>query len=142
MIWVGIDTGVHTGFAVWDSSAGRFLAVETLRIDEALFRVLAIAAECGDDGVTVVVEDARQRKWVPNTGDVRKEMARRLGAGAVKRDAKIWEDFLAGNKIAHQMRPPLKGCTKLTEERFAALTGHVGRTSEHSRDAAMLVFRR
>lgn len=141
MLWVGIDTGVHTGFAVWDSTDKALRDVQTLRIDEALWRVLALSADYGDD-LTVIVEDARQRRWVPDTRDVRKEMSRRLGAGSIKRDAKIWEDFLEANKIAYRMLPPRKGCTKLTKEAFGKLTGWSGRTTEHSRDAAMLVFGR
>lgn len=140
MIWVGIDTGVNTGIAVWDSKKRELLSLDTVTIDEAIFRVLGLVAEYQD--ISVVVEDARKRKWVPNTHDVRKEMARRLGAGSVKRDAKIWEDFLTRMKIQFQMIPPLKGATKWTGEGFASVTGYKGRTTEHSRDAAMLVFGR
>lgn len=140
MIWVGIDTGVHTGMAVWDSKRRELLSLDTVTIDEAIFRVLGLVAEYQD--ITVVVEDARKRKWVPNSHDVRKEMARRLGAGSVKRDAKIWEDFLTRMRIPFQMIAPLKGATKWTGEGFAAVTGYTGRTTEHSRDAAMLVFGR
>lgn len=140
MIWVGIDTGVHTGMAVWDSTRRELLSLDTVTIDEAIFRVLGLVAEYQD--ISVVVEDARKRKWVPNSHDVRKEMARRLGAGSVKRDAKIWEDFLTRMKIPFRMIAPLKGATKWTREGFAAVTGYTGRTTEHSRDAAMLVFGR
>ncbi len=140
MIWVGIDTGVNTGIAVWDSKRRELLSLDTVTIDEAIFRVLGLVAEYED--ILVVVEDARQRRWVPDTHDVRKEMARRLGAGSVKRDAKIWEDFLTRSRIPFRMVPPLKGATKWARGSFAAVTGYTGRTSEHSRDAAMLVFGR
>ena len=42
MIWVGIDTGVNTGIAVWDSGKRELLSLDTVTIDEALFRVLAL----------------------------------------------------------------------------------------------------
>lgn len=140
MIWVGIDTGVNTGIAVWDSEKRELLSLDTVTIDEALFRVLGLVAEYQD--IRVVVEDARLRRWVPDTHDVRKEMARRLGAGSVKRDAKIWEDFLKRMKIPFQMVAPLRGATKWARDSFASVTGYTGRTTEHSRDAAMLVFGR
>lgn len=36
MIYIGIDTGVHTGFAVWDSSERCFLMLKTLKIHVAM----------------------------------------------------------------------------------------------------------
>jgi len=140
MIWVGIDTGVNTGMAVWDSKKRELLSLDTVTIDEAIFRVLGLVAEYQD--ITVIVEDARQRKWVPNTHDIRKEMSRRLGAGSIKRDAKIWEDFLTRMKIPFQMVAPCKGITKWSAGMFESITGCTLRSSEHSRDAAMLVFGR
>ena len=65
MIWVGIDTGVNTGIAVWDSGKRELLSLDTVTIDEALFRVLGLVAEYQD--IRVVVEDARLRRWVPDT---------------------------------------------------------------------------
>jgi hypothetical protein len=38
--------------------------------------------------------------------------------------------------------PPAKGATKLDPDFFKALTGWKKRTSEHARDAAMIVFGR
>lgn len=60
MIWVGIDTGVNTGIAVWDSGKRELLSLDTVTIDEALFRVLGLVAEYQD--IRVVVEDARLRR--------------------------------------------------------------------------------
>ena len=139
MLWIGIDTGVNTGVAVWDSDAGRLIAMETMAIDEAMDYVRGLRS--GND-VRVVVEDARRRRWVPDTHDIRKEMSRRLGAGSIKRDARIWEDFLKRNEFDFQMTPPRRGLTKWTRESFASVTGYTGRTTGHSRDAAMLVFGR
>lgn len=44
--------------------------------------------------------------------------------------------------IEFRALPPTKGATKMSAEAFRDLTGWRGRTSEHSRDAAMLVFGR
>lgn len=64
------------------------------------------------------------------------------GAGSVKRDASIWEEFCTDYEIPFRALPPIKGGTKLQPDYFKALTGWKGKTSEHARDAAMIVFGR
>lgn len=136
MIYVGIDTGKHTGVAVWASVTGSFFQIETVAIHRAMKIVLDLK-EKYDDKLFVIFEDARQRKYF---GDSGKEVWQ--GAGSIKRDATIWEDFLTDEGISFRAMPPTKGGTKLTKEAFQNLTGWGGKTSEHSRDAAMLVFGR
>lgn len=137
MICIGIDPGTHTGVAVWDSREGKFLSLETLPIHIALTRVLAIA-ERNRDNIQVVFEDARQRTWY-GKGDTN---AKLQGAGSVKRDCSIWEDFCKDYGILFQAKPPVKGATKVSAEYFKMISHYTGRTSEHSRDAAMLVIGR
>ena len=137
MICIGIDPGTHTGVAVWDSREGKFLSLETLPIHIALTRVLAIA-ERNRDNVQVVFEDARQRTWF-GKGDT---YAKLQGAGSVKRDCSIWEDFCKDYGIPYWAKPPIKGATKVSAEYFKMVSHYTGRTSEHSRDAAMLVIGR
>lgn len=136
MIYIGIDTGTHTGFAVWDSTHRKFLRVDTLTIHEALFAVKAMR-ESGES-IRVIFEDARQRKWYGN--DWKKVQAKMKGAGSVERDCSIWDDFLTAEKIPFRAVPPQKGMTKLTPEYFKTITKWDARTSEHARDAAMLVY--
>lgn len=140
MIWIGIDPGVHTGVGVWDSSAKAVLDVLTLRIDEALVYVRQLH-EAGDT-LRVVVEDARQRRWIPQEKDWKEMRGRAMGAGSVKRDCQIWQDFLNAYGIRYEMQAPHRGMTKWTPEAFARMTGYARRTSNHGRDAAMLVFGR
>lgn len=135
MIYIGIDPGTHTGLAIWDSRKGVFLSLVTLPIHRALQVVQYMTTE-GD--VKVVFEDARQRTWF-GEGDV---SAKTQGAGSVKRDCSIWEDFCNDNDIPFEARPPIKGATKVTAEYFKMISHYQGRTSSHSRDAAMLVIGR
>lgn len=89
MIHIGIDTGTNTGFAVWDSEKRQLLEIATLTITKAMERVLIyrnIALETGNE-IELRIEDARLRKWYGNSGREKLQ-----GAGAVKRDAHIWED--------------------------------------------------
>lgn len=138
MIWIGIDTGVNTGVAVWDSASRTFLAIEGKAIHEALQFVMW-KGEQGD--VKVVFEDARQRTWY-GTRTEEEDRAKLQGAGSVKRDCKIWEDALTDWGIPFQKVAPKNNMTKLSAEAFSRLTGWKGRTNEHGRDAAMLVFGR
>ena len=64
------------------------------------------------------------------------------GTGSVKRDCNIWEEFLKDCKIPYEAVPPCRNVTKTTAASFARITKWKGRTSEHSRDAAMLVWNR
>ena len=136
MKWIGIDTGTHTGLAVWDDKKRELTSLETLPIHKALSRVLAIS---GSEEVRVIFEDARQRTWF---GKDKSSNAKLQGAGSIKRDCSIWEDFLTDYEIPFQAVPPQKGCTKWTEEYFKMVTGWKGKTSNHARDAAVLVFGR
>lgn len=134
MIYIGIDPGTHTGLAVWDSKLRKLLDVRTLPIHRALQFVKDWKMYIGD--IVVVFEDARQRTWF-GKGDVQ---AKIQGAGSIKRDCSIWEDMCKDYGIVFNAVPPVKGATKLTPEYFKMLTGWEDRTSEHARDAAMLVI--
>lgn len=135
MIYIGIDPGTHTGMAVWDSREGKFLSLDTLQIHQALVEVMLWKDKVGHD-LQVVFEDARQRTWF-GKGNTN---AKLQGAGSVKRDCSIWEDFCRDYGITFWAKPPIKGATKLTANYFKLISGWKGRTSEHSRDAAMLVI--
>lgn len=134
VVYIGIDSGVKTGVAVWNSTKQRFDLVQTTTITRAMeiVRQYVIAGHT----VTVLVEDARQRKWFGENAD-----SKRQGAGSVKRDASMWQSYLEENNIPYQMKHPAKGMTKLSKEVFIKMTGYTGLTSVHSRDAAMLVFK-
>jgi hypothetical protein len=141
MIYIGIDTGTDTGLAVWDTRAQRLTDVRTLKIHQAMEMVLDIVEGVGGNAL-VVFEDARQRKWIPAEGTLSKWKGRAMGAGSIKRDASIWEDFLLDKRIPFEMVPPRAGLTKWNKAYWERITGYKGRTSEHGRDAALLVFGR
>ena len=138
MIWIGIDPGTSTGLAVWNSTQKELSLMETLPIHRALKRVKKIYDDnCGLFDIMVIFEDARQRTWF---GKDKNTNAKLQGAGSIKRDCSIWEDFLTDYEIPFRAVPPQKGCTKWNDKYFKMVTGWKGKTSNHSRDAAMLVF--
>jgi len=126
---IGLDTGCNTGFAIWDRQEQMLIECYSVMIHQAFELVLKYRHEC-----FVRVEDARLRKYI--TGGREKLQ----GAGSIKRDAKIWEDFLTDKNIPFEMVAPKNNRTKLSAEAFKKLTGFKGKTNEHARDAAMLVF--
>lgn len=129
-LFVGIDPGVHTGIA--EAVGGKLCAVTTMKIHDAMDRVRVLS---GQTPLTVVIEDARLRKWFGGSG--REQLQ---GAGSIKRDCGIWSDFLADLGVPYKAISPKAKGKKYNSEQFAALTGWDKRTSEHSRDAAMLVW--
>ncbi len=130
-IKIGIDPGVTTGFAVFD---GKLTNVESMKACEAE-RLILIAKDFLKEPFIVYVEDARKRKWFGSNS-----AEKRMGAGSVKRDCQRWEEWLTMHGIDYVLVAPKANRTKLTALQFKRLTGWQGRTNEHGRDAAMLIY--
>lgn len=136
---IGIDTGVKTGFACWDRSIRKLLLVTTVQIHQAMEAVRDMHKRHPGQ-VKVRIEDARKRKWIPEQKTARAEAGMREGAGSIKRDAKIWEDFCTDHGIEFDLVAPKDNKTKWKAEHFNRVTGWTKPTNEHGRDAAMLVY--
>jgi len=131
---IGIDPGTKTGLAVYSIDEMGFTAISTLTIVEAI-DVVRELYEQHKGNLYIVIEDARQRKWYGARSN-----AKLQGAGSIKRDCKIWEEFTDKLELASVIfQAPKRGTTKVSAAYFKRLTGWKGRTSEHARDAAMLV---
>lgn len=141
MLYVGIDPGEHTGVAIWHSGTKQFADVYTCKLHQAMERVRALWLTY-HPALCVVFEDARQRTWFPKERNASEYRGRLMGAGAAKRDAAIWEEFLTDYGIPFEAHKPQAHGTKWKADFFAKVTGYTGRTSEHARDAALLVFQR
>lgn len=132
--YIGIDCGVNTGVCAWNKPGQNIAFLDTVMIHEAMELVRGWNLKY-PDSIFVRVEDARLRKWFGKDSN-----AKMQGAGSVKRDAKIWEDFLTAEKIPFEMVSPKNNKTKLTADRFRMIAGYTKRVSEHARDSAMLVI--
>jgi hypothetical protein len=140
MYCIGLDPGKNTGIAIWNTNTQRFELLDTVPIHKAL----EIVKEWGYPvrGVRVYFEDARKRQFLPRERNASEYRGKLMGAGSVKRDSVIWQDALTDWGIPFEMVPPRAGATKWTAETFRNVTGYTGRTSNHARDAAILVFGR
>lgn len=130
---IGIDPGVRTGYALWNREKKSFELVSCNSIvivqRQLLFHLKT------NKPFFVRLEDARKRKWFGKAG--REQLQ---GAGSIKRDCQIWEEFFEYYNIPYEMVPPKNNKTKLDAKSFAKYTGYKLRTNEHARDAAMLVY--
>jgi len=140
VIVVGIDPGVTTGYAEWDAAARRLVACAGLKIHEAMRRIAVLHA--AGQLSHVIFEDARLRTWFGDRKRMsREEEIKRLqGAGSVKRDSTIWEDFLTDHGIPFRALSPQEKGAKYDASQFKRLTGWDQPTNEHGRDAGLLVF--
>lgn len=141
-VHVGIDPGVKTGFASYEPDRRALTAVHTLAIHEAM----DLVRELHQSGrlASVTFEDARLRRYF-GAADARMKRSGagiREGIGSVKRDCSIWEEFLAALGVQFFAVRPAAGMTKWDAATFERVTGWKGRTSNHARDAAMLVWRK
>ena len=139
-IHVGIDPGVKTGFASYAPDRRAFTAVYTLEIHQAM----DLVRELHQTGllVSVTFEDARKRKFF-GAADARMKRSGagiREGIGSVKRDCSIWQGFLTSLGVQFFAVPPQAGSTKWDAATFERVTGWKGRTSNHARDAGLLVW--
>jgi hypothetical protein len=145
-ILIGVDTGVHTGFAVAidQGKGGELQDVGSHTITQAMSRVLELVEAHGKANIMLYIEDARLRTWFGNADarQARSGAGVREGIGSVKRDAQIWEDWCKEQGLNYKMIHPAANKTKTDAKYFLKLTGWAKRTNEHARDAAMLVFGR
>lgn len=135
MILAGIDPGVTTGCATWDTQARALRAVDSRTILQAIewIRLIMVIPEVQ---ILVVWEDCRKHRVF---GAGQRNSGALQGVGSVKRDCGIWEEFLTDNRIPNISRRPRSTRTKLKADQFKAATGWEGKSNNHGRDAAMLV---
>ena len=129
---VGCDPGVHTGLAIFHGKTGNLHSAGSYSIIEAM----EIIKDLEDSGsVFLRIEDARLRKWYGKNSN-----AKAQGAGSVKRDCKIWEEFCAFYGIENQFVSPKGQRTKMNAKAFEHYTGCKLRLNEHGRDAYLLAW--
>ena len=138
--FIGLDAGHPTGLATWDAVEERFAVLTTTTFWEAIALVETYPA--GE--VVVVVEDPAQNRPTFAHGTPRMLQAARRrekisrDVGQNQREAKLLADGL-GRK-GYRVRRTRPRSRKLNAEQFRRLTRYPGRTSQHARDAGMLVF--
>jgi hypothetical protein len=131
---VGIDTGTSVGYAVWDCTLQKLIEVKTYTAHEAWAAIRTMKHVYGADAIFIRFEDARLRTWYGNSGHEKLQ-----GAGSIKRDAVLWQEFCEMEGIRYEAVAPKNNKTKTDAKYFARLTGWERACSVHGRDGAMLV---
>ncbi|MCC3156448.1 hypothetical protein LJ737_04320 [Hymenobacter sp. 15J16-1T3B] len=138
-LFIGIDPGVNTGFAL--SERGRLTRLATLTFWEAIAELEQLCD--GSRPVHVVIEDpnAHAAMYARLDGiDGRKRTKIAQNVGSNKRDAQLLCEkvLLLGAQLTTV--PPKS--TKVNEVIFRSVSGWRDKCSQHARDAGMLVLGR
>jgi len=133
---IGVDPGVNTGVGIKCLESGQYKMIKSMQLHEALFLVMDLLKKYE---LYIIVEDARLRTCFKGTGKERLQ-----GAGSVKRDSKIWEEFLIdvakdNRRLHFKMLAPNGKKTGLSHAYFSKIIKWNKRTNQHARDAAMLI---
>lgn len=141
---IGIDP--PKGLAVWDKMSKSFCMVSTLDfwgIIEVLNKFNSISKNCNIN-IKVYCEAPHLNKplfFRKNLDNEKKRNRAAQNVGMNKMTSKLIIEYCNINNIEIiECRPTKKSLTKLTHDEFFKLTGYTKRTSEHGRDAAMLVW--
>jgi hypothetical protein len=133
-LFVGIDPGTQTGWAIWDADKRQITDMRTLTCAEAMLLVQTMHAHGSLHSVTF--EDASLN------GRRDKSPGAALGAGSIRRESQIWGEWLRLLGVPHRAISARQKGAKVSQDQFVRLTGKAGRTSQHARDAAMMVLGR
>lgn len=138
--YIGIDPGTHTGYAVWSTHTKALNFVGSMRTCEAEDMILKIFVGQAPT-FHVIVEDTRSLRLpraLQKAGD-----SYLRGVGSVHRDMSRWEEWLTFHKIPFTMAGLSPKVFRTgNAEWFRKFTGYQGKTNEHGRAAAGLVFGR
>jgi hypothetical protein len=160
-LYIGIDCGNNTGFAVWHSNKKEFLEIGSCTFWESIDKIIEycllsnilydivfiiedVVAHSSTFGATKTYQST-QGNHNQKIGAVCKQAER---VGSVKDKTTLTLEFLErqqklSDNLTIKKIPPTKASgTKVSAEYFNKLTGWDKRSNEHGRDAAMLVFGR
>ena len=139
---IGIDPGTHTGITVYNCDSKEYVHCETLMIHQAIFKIQSlIDMSLFPKGLLIIVEDSRNISG-PNE--------KKLGAGSIRRDCSIWEDYLTElvKKTSKDInflfiRPTNNKYLKMDADTCAKYAKYTWTKmpSEHARDSATYLFK-
>ena len=149
-LFIGIDAGEHCGFAVWNKTLQHFHLIDTYTFWQCMDKIWGYYQIYikNKKELIIVIEDVTGNKPTFNrknkNGEKLSESIMRKisqNVGSVKRDTILITQWCEMKQIkVLKIVPKRNALTKLDAIDFKNRTGWDGRTSEHARDAAMLVF--
>lgn len=149
-VFIGIDGSMNNcGMAWWRREDGKGV-FEGFRTTDFWNCIEALDSARNEsiirrEYLLVVIEDPAQNKPVFARKGVNPQAMLKIAqnVGMVKAATELIVQYCERKGIAvEKVRPTKKSMTKLTAEKFKALTGCDFKTNEHTRDAAMIVYQR
>lgn len=135
--YIGIDPGINVGMAEWSANDKSLKFVASYQLWE-VFRILDSYTELFKEQVTIRIENPNT--WI-GFRNISADAGRLQGAGAVKQTYKHLIEYFEANGFEYQPVKLQGTMKKISSEKFKSLTGWTGRTNEHGRDAAMMVWK-
>jgi hypothetical protein len=137
--YIGIDAGACTGLAEWQY--GGDLRCDTTTFWGAIDRIREMH-KCWGTHLCVVIEAGWKNRPVFARPGVqgRRQLRIAQNVGQNHAHGKLIVDYCDLKGIRYLALRP--GTPKLNDEQFRRLTGYDGTTSQHARDAAMMVWGR
>jgi len=130
---IGIDPGKDTGFAVYDTDEKAFVLCKKYSFWEAIEKL----AYYKTFGFLAYVELPKTKHvWHSGAKNQNAKNRTAVNVGSVIREAELIVEWLEREEVEHKTVAP-KG--KVNDAVFRKLTGWPGRTSQHARDAGMLL---
>lgn len=144
---IGIDPGAHTGFAIWDCKAKKITQIATFDFWECIEKIYELAYSTHFNfsdvrtEIAVVIENpgGNRPTFREHQTKFREKLSQNIGMN--KRDAQLIIQYCerSGIKVL-PIIPGKHSQSKVKPDVFSQITCWIGRTSQHGRDAAMLVF--
>jgi len=140
-IMIGIDPGVNTGFAVWNTVNKEFDELMTVDVFDCM-KELQLWQGLTRNSLRVYIENPNLNRptFVRKGQSIRAMQKISQNVGSNKRDAQLLIDFCKKQGIDCQPVRPVR--KKLCHSDFVRITKYQKRVSQHARDAAMLVWGR
>ena len=145
----GVDPGIKTGYAEWDAVKQQFTEVKTANFWTVYNEAELPLRMFPHDLLTTVyvIENPALNSPVFDRGVERKDHAQTIArhVGSNQREAQLLIEgirILGYQVIEVKPKKTSSRKGKITHEDFVRLTRYKGRTSQHARDAAMMVFGR
>jgi len=136
---VAIDPGTTTGFSVYDIKNKKWVCCHQMMIHDAILSIISIVSKNESLNIHIIVEDAR---------NISGRYTNKMGAGSIRRDCSIWEDFLndicKSNKNVHTsyVRPTGNRFLKMEAEAWKKYAKWDKKApAEHARDSATYLFK-
>lgn len=141
MLLIGIDPGRNTGIAIYNKAERKLERVFSLSFWEAIKFLEQFE---GRDDVKVYIENPNLNPSLhKHTAMYGLNQALKVAqdVGRVKEQAQLLIDWLNAHRLKPvEIKPSKASGTKIKSPYFNKITKYKGRTNEHGRDAAMLVF--